>query len=437
MGCIMLDSQFSMTRVVDRVKKDDFYEVRNQEIYGVMVDLWEAQTEIDLISLSEGLRKRRKLAAVGNLSRLSEMEQATPSSSNVEYYVDILKEKSSLRNLIYTCSEVAEEAREFDGHNVAEFLGSVEQRVLSVANKDSKRGLGIKDIVLQTIEDMDQALVDGGGQSGLESHFSDLDHWTGGLHPGELMIVSARPAVGKTSFCMNIAERAAVRSKVPVGIFSLEMNAKSLVQRMESSLASVDSSKFKRGGMTEGDIKSVSDAASKLAASPLHIDDDSNIGVLEIRARSRRMKQDHGIKLILIDYFQLIQNGKRRERRYDDLAENSHALKAMAKELNLPVILVSQMNREFEKETREPRLSDLRECGDLEQDADTIVFLWTPKKPSPNGLPLGTTLVHAKIAKQRHGPTAKFNLKFVKPYTRFECFSGIDAIEHRADEPET
>jgi replicative DNA helicase len=358
---------------------------------------------------------------------LSQLQDSVPSAANLSYYLEIVREKFLLRKMIQTCSGVVGRIYDYEGE-VDTLLDEVEKEVLRV-NESRVQGhvQGVKDLVTHAIGTIENFFNRKGELSGLATGFQDLDKMTDGLHGGEMIVVAARPSMGKTSLAMNIAEHVALEVKLPVAVFSLEMSAEALVLRMMCSIARVNLRSIREGFMSESDFPKLMTAAGRLSASKLFIDATAGLSILQLRARARRMAQQHDIKLFIVDYLQLLHSTARRsqENRQQEIAEISGGLKALAKELNVPVVVLSQLNRELEKDkSRKPRLSDLRESGAIEQDADLVGLLYKPNAgddddgaaPEENdGVP-----VNLLIAKQRNGPTGDVNLTFLKPYTRFE-----------------
>jgi len=382
------------------------------------------------------LKDRQLLDQVGGIAYLSQLQDAVPSAANLSYYLDIVREKYLLRKLITTCSGVVGKVFDYEG-NVEELLDEVEKEVLRVNESREQTGIKpIRDLVNHAISTIEHFWERKGELSGLATGFPDLDKMTDGLHGGEMIVIAARPSMGKTSLAMNIAEHATVELKLPVGVFSLEMSAESLMLRMMCSLARVNMRHIRDGFMSEADFPKLHHAAGRLSGSKLFIDDSAGLSILQLRARARRMAQQHGIKLFVIDYLQLLNSTARRaqDNRQQEIADISSGIKALAKELNVPIIVLAQLNREIEKDkNRKPRMSDLRESGSMEQDADLVGLLYKPNAGDDedgavaeegDGLPVSLV-----IAKQRNGPTGDVHLTFLKPYTRFESapkFSDTD-----------
>ena len=426
LGCILLDTRQNLPACIEKVKDETvFYDLRHQAIYAARVSMDEANAPIDLLTLSHQLRTAGELDNIGGVAYLTELQDSVPSAANLEYYFEIVRDQALLRRMIQTCTKAIADAYDETGE-VDRLVGEVEQAVLAI-NRDHN----ITDMptIVEHVQDavgkIEMLFKNKGSTTGVETGFADLDRMTTGLHPGEMIVVAARPSMGKTSLAMNIVEHVALNLQLPVGVFSLEMSSESLVMRMISSLARINSHEMQEGMLTPRDFPRIHETASRLAKSALHIDDTAGLSILQLSARARRMWQQHDIKLFVIDYLQLLHSTSRRagENRQQEIAEISSGIKAMAKTLGVPVIVLSQLNRELEKDkNRKPRLSDLRESGSIEQDADLVGLLYKPggvdedtDDPDSEARP-----VNLLIAKQRNGPTGDVPLTFLKGYTRFE-----------------
>jgi len=430
LGCALLSPNECLGECIEKLKdngKEAFYDLRHQTIYETLAEMFNTRKAIDLITVQQNLKDRQLLEQIGGIAYLSQLQDAVPSAANLSYYLDIVREKFLLRKLIQTCTEVVGRVFDYEG-DVEALLDDVEKEILRV-NESRAQGniVGVKELVTQSLGQIENYFSRKGQLSGLATGFPDLDRLTDGLHGGEMIIIAARPSMGKTSLAMNIAEHVALESQQPVGVFSLEMSAAALVLRMLCSVARVNLRSIRDGFMSESDFPKLMSASGRLAGSKLFIDDTAGLSILQLRARARRMAQQHGIKLFIIDYLQLLNSTARRaqENRQQEIADISSGVKALAKELNVPIIILSQLNRELEKDkSRKPRLSDLRESGSLEQDADLVGLLYKPNAgddedgappEESDGVP-----VNFLIAKQRNGPTGDVNLTFLKTYTRFE-----------------
>lgn len=416
-----------------------FYDLRHQALYETLVEMYDAKQAVDLITVRQRLKDKGQLDAIGGVAYLTALVDATPSPANLPFYADIVVEKHLLRRMIQTCSSVI--GRIYDEEqqgDVESLLDEVEKEVLHISEeREEPVNLAIKELVKKAILQIQDMHERQGQTTGLSTGFTDLDKMTTGLHPGEMIVIAARPSVGKTSLAMNIAEHVALDLKLPVGVFSLEMSAESLVLRMLCSRARVNLRDVRKGFMVDRDFPKLTNVSGKMAGAPLFIDDTAGLSILQLRAKARRMHQQQGIKLLVVDYLQLLRStAKRAENRQQEIADISQGIKALAKELKIPVIVLAQVNRESEKRSpgEKPKLSDLRESGSIEQDADFVGLLYRPKanaegdedaeaKPNYDAEP-----INLLIAKQRNGPANEdVKLTFMKCYTRFESAARVDA----------
>ncbi|HAM71277.1 MAG TPA: replicative DNA helicase [Verrucomicrobiales bacterium] len=435
LGCLFLAPNEAIGECVEKLKggAQIFYDLRHQTLYEHLVEMYEHKDPIDLLTVPQRLKDKGLLEAVGGLSYLASLPDATPSTANLGYYLEIVKEKHLLRRMLGTCSNVIARVYEHEGE-VDGLLDETERDILQISESrveaDSRQ---MKDLVRTAINTIEHYQQRQGMLTGIATGFMDLDKMTSGFHEGEMIVIAARPSMGKTSLAMNIAEHVAIEEKLPVGVFSLEMTADSLVLRLMCSRARVNLRDIRGGFIAERDFPRLTAAAGKLASAPLYIDDTPGLSILQLRAKARRMWQQHGIKLIVIDYLQLLHSTARRvENRQQEIADISNGVKALAKELKVPVIVLSQLNREFEKEkNRKPRMSDLRESGAIEQDADLIGLLYKASTgDEEDGAPSveeEAIPVNLLIAKQRNGPTGDVCLVFRKAITRFENAAKINS----------
>ncbi len=433
LGCVLLSPNECMGECIERLKTgtEAFYDLRHQTIFSALAEMYDAREAIDLITVQQRLKNRQLLEQVGGLAYLSSLPDGVPSAANLSYYLDILVEKHLLRKMIQTCTGVVSRVYDHEGE-VDALMDEIERDILRISeSRVQVHTSTIKDLVkkaINTIEDFHQRQ---GTLTGVGTGFNDLDKMTSGLHGGEMIVIAARPSMGKTSLAMNIAEHVAIEQRLPVGVFSLEMTSESLVLRMLCSRSRVNMRNVREGFLAERDFPKLTGAAGKLANSPLFIDDSSGLSILQLRAKARRMAQQYDIKLFVIDYLQLLHSTSRRaDNRQQEIADISSGIKSLAKELNVPVIVLSQLNRELEREkNRKPRLSDLRESGAIEQDADVVGLLYRPSSDDDEGAAASSdeeaAPVNLLIAKQRNGPTGDVNLTFLKCYTRFESAAKV------------
>jgi len=441
LGCALLSPNECLGVCIEKFKAgpEVFYDLRHQTIYEMLTEMYDAKEAIDLITLQQRLKDKQMLEGVGGLAYLASLPDAVPSAANLSFYVEIVREKHILRRMIRTCTDVVGRVYEHEGE-VDSLLDEVERDILQISEaRVESTSLAIKDVVHAAINRIEEYHQRQGMLTGLSTGFTDLDKMTSGLHGGEMIVIAARPSMGKTSLAMNIAEAVAVDQKLPVGVFSLEMTSESLVLRMLCSRSRVNLRAIRDGFLAERDFPKLTGAAGKLANSPLFIDDSPGLSILQLRAKARRMSQQHGIKLFVIDYLQLLHSTARRaENRQQEIADISNGIKSLAKELNVPVIVLSQLNRELEKDkSRKPRLSDLRESGAIEQDADLVGLLYKPNSGDDDegggGQEQEAVPVNMLIAKQRNGPTGDVCLTFLKTYTRFESAAKISADDMPTD----
>jgi replicative DNA helicase len=435
LGCILLSPHDCLGECIEKFKEggEVFYDLRHQTIYGALVEMYDQRAAIDVITLQQRLKDKQLLEEVGGIAYLAALPDVVPSAANLSYYLDIVQEKYLLRRMIHTCTEVVGRVYDYEGE-VDALMDEVERDILRISeSRVQSHTSAIKDLVkkaINTIEDFHQRQ---GMLTGVGTGFTDLDKMTSGLHGGEMIVIAARPSMGKTSLAMNIAEHVAIDQRLPVGVFSLEMTAESLVLRILCSRSRVNLRNVRDGFLAERDFPKLTGAAGKLAGAPLFIDDSSGLSILQLRAKARRMAQQHGVKLFVVDYLQLLHSTARRaENRQQEIADISNGIKSLAKELNVPVIVLSQLNRDIEREKgRPPRLSDLRESGAIEQDADVVGLLYRPKDGDDEDASEGAggehdaLPVNLLIAKQRNGPTGEVNLTFLKSYTRFEAAAKV------------
>ncbi len=433
LGSVLLSPRDVMGECVEqKITPEHFHAPANGIIYGILRELYDTNKPIDFILLTQLLRDRALLDQVGGAAFVTHLFTFVPTAANAAYYLEILKEKYTLRQIITTCTGMAASAYE-EQENVDTFLDQVETKIFQITeSRVSDKTFKMKDAVFSAIESIEKLYERKGEVSGLPTGFTDLDKMTDGLHAGEMIVIAARPSMGKTALAMNIAERVALNGSHAVGVFSLEMSSQQLVQRLLCSRAKVNLGKVRDGFMAERDFQNLTTAAGALAESSLIIDDSAALSILELRATARRMKAQHDIKLIVIDYLQLLKSTSKRaqENRQIEIAEISSGIKALAKELELPIIVLAQLNRNPEARTGgKPRLSDLRESGSIEQDADVVGLLVREEYYAENNEEKEEAAGKATlvIAKQRNGPVGDVDLTFLKEFTRFEDRTKKDA----------
>jgi replicative DNA helicase len=434
LGCCLISPNDCIGECIEKLKDDGreaFYDLRHQTIYENVTEMFNARKAIEIITVQQWLKDKQLLEQVGGIAYLSQLQDVVPSAANLSYYLDIVREKFLLRKMIQTCTEVVGRVYDYEGE-VDALLDEVERDVLRISESRSQSdALTTKDLVNKAIGTIENFFSRKGTLTGLATGFTDLDRITDGLHGSEMIVVAARPSMGKTSLAMNIVEHVVLEDKLPVAVFSLEMSAEALVLRMMCSIARVNLRSIREGFMSESDFPKLTSAAGRLANAPLFIDDSAALSILQLRARARRLHQMHGIKLFVVDYLQLLHSTARRsqENRQQEISDISSGIKALAKELKVPVLVLSQLNRELERDkSRKPRLSDLRESGAIEQDADLVGLLYKPNAgddddgntEEADGVP-----INLLIAKQRNGPTGDINLTFLKSYTRFESAAKV------------
>jgi replicative DNA helicase len=419
LGGILLDNN-ALDRAVEVILPDDFYREAHRKIMRAVLDLSERHEPVDLVTLADALRGRNELQDIGGASYLAELAERVPTAANVAYYARIVKDKAILRSLIQTATEIALRSYEAPAH-VEAFLDEAEHQIFALAERKTRPSFfRVRDIVIESMKAVEQLYERQELVTGVPSGFADLDKKTAGLQPGDLIIVAGRPSMGKTAFALNIAQYAALDAKTGVAVFSLEMSKEQLVFRMLCSEARVDQSKVRAGYAAQRDYPKLAIAADRLSEAPIYIDDTPALSILELRAKARRLKRerDANLGLIIVDYLQLMR-GTSSDSREQEISSISRSLKALAKELSVPVMALSQLNRQVESRgDKRPVMADLRESGAIEQDADVIMFLFRPVVYDPKNADEHDGEVI--IGKQRNGPTGTVPLTFFPEYTRFE-----------------
>jgi len=426
LGGILLENQ-AMNVVVETLSGNDFYSEANSKIFDVMLELFRRGQPVDQVTLREALLQSGKLASIGGDEYLLSLSNTIPSVSNIQAHAQIVREKSVIRALIQVCHEVVSRGYG-DYGGVEEFLDQSESAIFAVARERTRNPYEhVKDVVMRTFQEIHEAANRGEAITGLSTGYKQLDKMTAGMHAGDLIIVAGRPGMGKTSFALNVAHHACDKSKSPVAVFSLEMPKGQLVRRLLGSEARVDGNRIRTGQLHKDDWPKLADAAGTLSEMPIWIDDTPAITMLELRAKARRLKSEVGLSLVVVDYMQLMRSGSRNDSREQEISEISRSLKALAKELEIPVIALSQLNRGVESrgvKDKRPQLADLRESGAIEQDADTIWFIYRDEVYNRDSEDRG--IAEIIIGKQRSGPTGTCRVRFFNEYTRFDDLAESD-----------
>ena len=439
LGAMLLDAD-AIVRAVELVDESMFYREAHRRMFRAMLALHSAGAVLDPLTLANELERQGALAAAGGKDYIGTLLDVVPTAANVEYHLKIVKEKALRRRLIEVATGLVTEAHE-SASDASDLIDLAEHRIFQVSQQRGSEGFTrIKELLWPAMEKI-ESLREGGPLTGVPSGFTDLDKITLGFQPADLIIVAGRPSMGKTAFVLNVAQFAAVESNVPTAIFSLEMSKESLIQRMLASEGFIDAQRLRSGKLNSQDHSNLAKAAALLGQAPIWIDDTPGLTLLEIRSRARRLKSQVGIKMVVIDYLQLIQGPMGSESRQQEISFISRSLKILAKELSVPVIALSQLSRAPEQraaEHKRPQLSDLRESGAIEQDADVVMFLFRPEmydRPvddtgkavtMPDGTPI-EGLAEVIVGKQRNGPTGLVRLIFRKQFTRFENFTARQA----------
>ena len=424
----MLTTKEAVSKAIQWVSANQFYKDAHVRIFSCMSDLFDKGEPIDAISVVDRLKKKKELEGVGGAYYITGLAESVPTTANVEHYAKIILEKHLLRKLIQVAHEVSKDAFE-DSQDVDDILDSAESAIFNISEKRLRGGFRHIDPILhQTFEELDKIASKPGSVTGVPSGLIDLDDITSGFHPGELIIVAGRPGMGKTALALSMGRNAAVMDKTGVGIFSLEMANHQLAMRLLCAEGRVDSHLVRTGKLPKAQWKNLSIAVGNLAEAPIYLDDTPGMSVLEVRAKSRRLKAEHDIGLIIVDYIQLMTGPKGAESRQQEISQISRSLKALAKEIEVPVLGLSQLSRAVESRSdRRPQLSDLRESGAIEQDADVVIFLYRPWVYSHEDEDRGKTEII--VAKQRNGPTGIVEATFVDRFARFENMSAFADME--------
>jgi len=418
LGGILIENE-AINKAMEILVPDDFYRDAHRKIYSALIALFERDEPADLITMTNELRKREQLEEIGGASYLASLIDSVPTAANIEYYARIVREKAILRKLIETSTEIITQSYQ-DRGDVENFLDEAEKSIFEISERRVKPSFySIREVVKHSLDTISKLYEKKELITGVPSGFKDLDKMTAGFQPSDLIIVAGRPSMGKTAFCLNVAQYAAIERKIPIAIFSLEMSKEQLVIRMLCSQSQVDGNRLRTGFLLDSDWPKLTLAAGTLYEAPIFIDDTAALSVLELRAKARRLKAEHRLGMIIIDYLQLMKGRAKAESRQQEISEISRSLKALAKELNIPVIAVSQLSRKTEeRHGNRPQLSDLRESGAIEQDADVILFLFREEVYNRQEDNQGKAEVI--IGKQRNGPIGKVDLAFLDKLTTFK-----------------
>jgi replicative DNA helicase len=430
LGGLLLDNQ-SWDRIADIITADDFYRREHRLIFNAIAALCEESSPADVVTVSEWLERSGELEHAGGLAYLGSLANNTPSAANIVAYAAIVRENSVMRELVRAAGEIGSAAYTPEGRSANELLDFAEKRIMDISEKGHRRGdfQPLNTLLSKAVDRIDTLFRSKSSITGVATGYTDLDDMTSGLQPSDLVIIAGRPSMGKTSLAMNIAENAAVGNKIPVAVFSMEMPGTQLALRMMASLGRINAHRVRTGKLDDDDWPRLTSAVSLLNEAPIFIDDSPGLTPMELRARARRLKREHGLGMIIVDYLQLMQSTERNEEnRATEISNITRALKGLAKELDVPVIAMSQLNRSVESRTdKKPVMSDLRESGAIEQDADVILFIYRDEVYNKDSPVKGTADII--IAKQRNGPIGEVRLTFLGEYTRFENYTsaGFDA----------
>ncbi len=427
LGGLMLDNE-AWLQVVERVIEGDFYRRDHSEIFRAIEALANDGKPYDVVTLAEWLQQNEQLETIGGLQYLAQLSENTPSAANIAAYADIVRERSVLRSLVRIGTDIADSGYRTEGRSADELLDSAERMVFAIAERESrgKRGFRrVKDLLVDALDRIDLLFQRDNPITGVATGFYEVDTMTSGLQPADLVIVAGRPSMGKTAFAVNIAQHAAIKESLPVAMFSMEMPSEQLAMRMLSSLGRIDQHKIRTGKLGDDDWPRLTHAVGILSEVNMYIDDTPALSPGELRTRCRRLAREHGLGLVVVDYLQLMQVHGSKENRATEISEISRSLKALAKELNVPVMALSQLNRSLEqRQDKRPVMSDLRESGAIEQDADVIMFIYRDEVYDEDSVDKG--IAEIIIGKQRNGPIGTRKLRFFGEYTTFENLAHED-----------
>jgi len=425
LGAILIENE-AINKVIEILTPEDFYRDAHRKIFEALIILSERDEPADLITLTDELQKRKQLDSIGGASYLASIIDSVPTAANIEYYANIVKEKAVVRNLISASTEIITRSYEYL-EDVGSLLDEAEQEIFKISGARVKPSFyPIREVIKGSFKTLERLYEKKDLVTGVPSGFKELDGLTAGFQPSDLIIVAGRPSMGKTAFCLNVAQYAAIQKKIPIGIFSLEMSKEQLGIRMLCSEAYVEGTRLRTGFLHESDWPKLTIAAGNLSDAPIYIDDTAALSALELRAKARRLKSEHDLGMVIVDYLQLMKGRARVESRQQEISEISRSLKALAKELNIPVIAVSQLSRKTEERTgNRPQLSDLRESGAIEQDADLILFIYRDEVYNRSEDNPNRGKAEVIIGKQRNGPIGKIELAFLDKFTSFkELYKG-------------
>ena len=427
LGGLLIDNE-AIDKIADLMSEVDFYRHDHRLIYHHISKVIEANQPADIITVGESLEKSDELKNVGGIAYLGMLAENTPTSANIRGYAQIIRERSIMRSLAMVGSDIAESAYSPQGRDAQQLLDESEAKIFQIAESGKRDNIGFSDIqhlLPKVVESVEERMQNASDVTGMPTGFTDLDKMTSGLQPSDLIIIAGRPSMGKTSLALNMAEHVAIEKKMPVAVFSMEMASMQLTTRLIGSVGRVDQHKMRTGQLDDDDWEKLTDSLGQLNEAPIHIDEGSALNTFEVRARARRLQRQVGqLGLIVIDYIQLMSapSGKQTENRATEISEISRSLKSLAKELNVPVVALSQLNRSVEQRVdKRPVMSDLRESGAIEQDADVIMFIYRDEVYNPESPDKG--LAEILLAKQRNGPVGVVKLTFLGQYTRFENYA--------------
>ena len=428
LGAMLLDRE-AISKAIERLGENAFYSEANKRIYLAIISLFDKNEAVDIVTLVEELKRQEALDEIGGPSYVTELANIIPTAANVDHYSRIVWEKYLLRELIKTATRIATEGYEASSE-VEDLLDRAEKMIFEItsSNKRDFRISAMKDIVKSSIETIDRLYQRKENVTGVPTGFHDLDLKTAGLQRSDFIVIAGRPSMGKSALATAMIEYIGTVEKIPCAFFSLEMSKEQLAQRMLCSIAKVNAHKVRTGFLAANDWEKLVDAANKLSESPIFIDDTAGIGTLELRAKARRLKSKHDIQLLVVDYLQLMRGSSRAENRQQEISEISRSMKALARELNIPIIAISQLSRAVERrDDHRPQLSDLRESGAIEQDADVVMLLMREEYYNPTEENKG--LAEVIVAKQRNGPVGEVKLAFLSEYTKFSNLSRAEEEE--------